>query len=87
MDNLQAELNNIFALRKQLERDVLMYRNLQKSLVEQISEIRRREGTHSLLCISHWFVYLEASVELKRALDLHEEMEQPKEFLWRSFVW
>uniref|UniRef100_A0A8D2D3N6 CDK5 regulatory subunit-associated protein 2 n=1 Tax=Sciurus vulgaris TaxID=55149 RepID=A0A8D2D3N6_SCIVU len=43
MDDLQAELNNIFALRKQLERDVLMYRNLQKSLMEQISEIRRRE--------------------------------------------
>ncbi|KAM5184901.1 CDK5 regulatory subunit-associated protein 2 isoform 3-T3 [Callospermophilus lateralis] len=43
MDTVQAELNNIFALRKQLERDVLTYRNLQKSLVEQISEIRRRE--------------------------------------------
>ncbi|KAF7468751.1 hypothetical protein GHT09_020356 [Marmota monax] len=43
MDTVQAELNNIFALRKQLERDVLTYRNLQKSLAEQISEIRRRE--------------------------------------------
>lgn len=43
LDNLQAELNNILALRKQLERDVLMYRNLQKRLVEQISENRRRE--------------------------------------------
>uniref|UniRef100_A0A8D2D2G5 CDK5 regulatory subunit-associated protein 2 n=1 Tax=Sciurus vulgaris TaxID=55149 RepID=A0A8D2D2G5_SCIVU len=47
MDDLQAELNNIFALRKQLERDVLMYRNLQKSLMEQISEIRRREEQFS----------------------------------------
>ncbi|XP_005382660.1 PREDICTED: CDK5 regulatory subunit-associated protein 2 isoform X4 [Chinchilla lanigera] len=42
-NNLQAELNAIFALRKQLERDVLSYRNLQKTLEEQISEIRRRE--------------------------------------------
>ncbi|XP_036116220.1 CDK5 regulatory subunit-associated protein 2 isoform X3 [Molossus molossus] len=45
--NLQAELNSIFALRKQLERDVLACRNLQKMLEEQISEIRKREGTHS----------------------------------------
>lgn len=58
MANLQAELKNIFALRNQLEQDVLMYRNLQKSLVEQISEIRRREGTCSL-CISHCSVHLE----------------------------
>ncbi|XP_023611703.1 CDK5 regulatory subunit-associated protein 2 isoform X6 [Myotis lucifugus] len=43
VSNLQAELNNILALRKQLERDVLTYRNLQKTLEEQISEIRRRE--------------------------------------------
>uniref|UniRef100_A0A2K6LKS2 CDK5 regulatory subunit-associated protein 2 n=1 Tax=Rhinopithecus bieti TaxID=61621 RepID=A0A2K6LKS2_RHIBE len=43
INNLQAELNNIFALRKQLERDVLSYQNLQKTLEEQISEIRRRE--------------------------------------------
>uniref|UniRef100_A0A8P0P1Q1 CDK5 regulatory subunit-associated protein 2 n=1 Tax=Canis lupus familiaris TaxID=9615 RepID=A0A8P0P1Q1_CANLF len=42
-DSLQAELNSIFALRKQLEQDVLSYRNLQKTLEEQISEIRRRE--------------------------------------------
>ncbi|KAM7093280.1 CDK5 regulatory subunit-associated protein 2 isoform 4-T4 [Molossus nigricans] len=41
--NLQAELNSIFALRKQLERDVLACRNLQKMLEEQISEIRKRE--------------------------------------------
>ncbi|XP_063115998.1 CDK5 regulatory subunit-associated protein 2 isoform X3 [Cavia porcellus] len=43
IDSLHAELNAIFALRKQLERDVLSYRNLQKVLEEQISEIRRRE--------------------------------------------
>ncbi|XP_023557357.1 CDK5 regulatory subunit-associated protein 2 isoform X2 [Octodon degus] len=43
VDSLHAELNAIFALRKQLERDVLSYRNLQKILEEQISEIRRRE--------------------------------------------
>ncbi|XP_022434605.1 CDK5 regulatory subunit-associated protein 2 isoform X3 [Delphinapterus leucas] len=42
-NNLQAELNSIFALRKRLERDVLSYQNLQKALEEQISEIRRRE--------------------------------------------
>ncbi|XP_059513804.1 CDK5 regulatory subunit-associated protein 2 isoform X2 [Myotis daubentonii] len=43
VSNLQAELNSILALRKQLERDVLTYQNLQKTLEEQISEIRRRE--------------------------------------------
>uniref|UniRef100_A0A8P0TEZ4 CDK5 regulatory subunit-associated protein 2 n=1 Tax=Canis lupus familiaris TaxID=9615 RepID=A0A8P0TEZ4_CANLF len=43
INSLQAELNSIFALRKQLEQDVLSYRNLQKTLEEQISEIRRRE--------------------------------------------
>ncbi|KAF5917648.1 hypothetical protein HPG69_013484 [Diceros bicornis minor] len=43
INNLQAELNSVSALRKQLERDVLSYRNLQKTLEEQISEIRRRE--------------------------------------------
>ncbi|XP_034871847.1 CDK5 regulatory subunit-associated protein 2 isoform X7 [Mirounga leonina] len=43
INSLQVELNSIFALRKQLEQDVLSYRNLQKTLEEQISEIRRRE--------------------------------------------
>ncbi|KAM4876951.1 CDK5 regulatory subunit-associated protein 2 isoform 3-T3 [Thomomys bottae] len=43
VNNLQAELSHIFALRKQLEQDVLAHRNLQKTLEEQISEIRRRE--------------------------------------------
>ncbi|XP_069868701.1 CDK5 regulatory subunit-associated protein 2 isoform X4 [Dipodomys merriami] len=43
VNNLQAELGHIFALRKQLEQDVLAHRNLQKALEEQISEIRRRE--------------------------------------------
>ncbi|KAM6170018.1 LOW QUALITY PROTEIN: CDK5 regulatory subunit-associated protein 2 [Rhynchocyon petersi] len=47
INNLQAELNNVFALRKQLEQDVLSYRNLQKTLEEQINEIRRREETFS----------------------------------------
>lgn len=49
VSNLQAELNSILTLRKQLERDVLTYRNLQKTLEEQISEIRRREGTRSCI--------------------------------------
>ncbi|XP_076999626.1 CDK5 regulatory subunit-associated protein 2 isoform X3 [Tamandua tetradactyla] len=43
INNLHAELNNIFALRKQLERDVFSYQNLRKTLEEQASEIRRRE--------------------------------------------
>uniref|UniRef100_A0A2I3N6W0 CDK5 regulatory subunit-associated protein 2 n=1 Tax=Papio anubis TaxID=9555 RepID=A0A2I3N6W0_PAPAN len=47
INNLQAELNNIFALRKQLERDVRSYQNLRKTLEEQISEIRRREESFS----------------------------------------
>uniref|UniRef100_A0A5F9CA31 CDK5 regulatory subunit-associated protein 2 n=1 Tax=Oryctolagus cuniculus TaxID=9986 RepID=A0A5F9CA31_RABIT len=47
VSNLQAELNSISALRKQLERDVLSYRNLQKTLEEMISEIRRREEPFS----------------------------------------
>uniref|UniRef100_A0A8C0QY05 CDK5 regulatory subunit-associated protein 2 n=1 Tax=Canis lupus dingo TaxID=286419 RepID=A0A8C0QY05_CANLU len=47
INSLQAELNSIFALRKQLEQDVLSYRNLQKTLEEQISEIRRREEPFS----------------------------------------
>uniref|UniRef100_A0A452RNX8 CDK5 regulatory subunit-associated protein 2 n=1 Tax=Ursus americanus TaxID=9643 RepID=A0A452RNX8_URSAM len=46
-NSLQAELNSIFALRKQLEQDVLSYRNLRKTLEEQISEIRRREEPFS----------------------------------------
>lgn len=52
--NLQAELKEVLALRKQLEQDVLAYRNLQKALQEQLSEIRRREGTGSILWLSHW---------------------------------
>lgn len=51
--NLQAELKEVLALRKQLEQDVLAYRNLQKALQEQLSEIRRREGTGSNLWFSH----------------------------------
>ncbi|XP_062937842.1 CDK5 regulatory subunit-associated protein 2 isoform X2 [Cynocephalus volans] len=47
VNSVQGELNNIFALRKQLEQDVLSYRNLQKTLEEQISEIRRREEPFS----------------------------------------
>lgn len=37
---------------------MLLYQNLQKALEEQISEIRRREGMRSLVCVSlcfsHW---------------------------------
>uniref|UniRef100_A0A8C7AU54 CDK5 regulatory subunit-associated protein 2 n=1 Tax=Neovison vison TaxID=452646 RepID=A0A8C7AU54_NEOVI len=47
INSLQTELNSIFALRKQLEQDVLAYRNLQRTLEEQISEIRRREEPFS----------------------------------------
>ncbi|XP_076790909.1 CDK5 regulatory subunit-associated protein 2 isoform X10 [Arvicanthis niloticus] len=43
VSNLQAELKEVLALRKQLEQDVFAYRNLQKALQEQLSEIRRRE--------------------------------------------
>ncbi|NP_001300691.1 CDK5 regulatory subunit-associated protein 2 isoform 2 [Mus musculus] len=43
VSNLQAELKEVLALRKQLEQDVLAYRNLQKALQEQLSEIRSRE--------------------------------------------
>ncbi|KAG8518803.1 CDK5 regulatory subunit-associated protein 2, partial [Galemys pyrenaicus] len=43
VNDLQAELSNILALRRQLEQDVLSYRNLKKTLEQQISEIQRRE--------------------------------------------
>ncbi|CAO2587863.1 CDK5 regulatory subunit-associated protein 2 [Lemmus lemmus] len=41
--DLQAELKEVLALRKQLEQIVLAYRNLQKALQDQLSEIQRRE--------------------------------------------
>ncbi|XP_029395947.1 CDK5 regulatory subunit-associated protein 2 isoform X3 [Mus pahari] len=41
--NLQTELKEVLALRKQLEQDVLAYRNLQKALQDQLSDIRSRE--------------------------------------------
>ncbi|XP_037348631.1 CDK5 regulatory subunit-associated protein 2 isoform X1 [Talpa occidentalis] len=43
VNNLQAELSSILALRRQLEQDVLSYQNLKKTLEEQISEFQRRE--------------------------------------------
>ncbi|XP_038190685.1 CDK5 regulatory subunit-associated protein 2 isoform X9 [Arvicola amphibius] len=43
ISDLQAELKEVLVLRKQLEQDVLAYRNLQKALQEQLSEIQRRE--------------------------------------------
>ncbi|XP_026890764.1 CDK5 regulatory subunit-associated protein 2 isoform X4 [Acinonyx jubatus] len=43
INSLQAELSSISALRTQLEQDVLSCRNLQRTLEEQISDIRRRE--------------------------------------------
>ncbi|XP_074149016.1 CDK5 regulatory subunit-associated protein 2 isoform X4 [Sminthopsis crassicaudata] len=43
INNLQAELNNIFSLRKQLEDDVLSYQTLRKTLEDQINEIKRQE--------------------------------------------
>ncbi|XP_066223406.1 CDK5 regulatory subunit-associated protein 2 isoform X2 [Saccopteryx leptura] len=45
--DLQAELDDIFALRQQLERGVLTYQSLRKMLEEQISDIRRREEPFS----------------------------------------
>ncbi|XP_054999625.1 CDK5 regulatory subunit-associated protein 2 isoform X2 [Sorex araneus] len=43
LSSLQAELDHVSALRTQLEQDVLSYRNLRRTLEEQISESRRRE--------------------------------------------
>ncbi|XP_070452320.1 CDK5 regulatory subunit-associated protein 2 isoform X1 [Equus przewalskii] len=63
INNLQAELNKIFALRKQLERDVLSYRNLQKTLEEQISEIRRREEEEPFSFYSDQTSYLSICLE------------------------
>ena len=51
---LQAELSSVFALRKRLEWDVLSYQHLRKALEEQISEIRRWEGTRSLARVCTW---------------------------------
>ncbi|XP_066112474.1 CDK5 regulatory subunit-associated protein 2 isoform X2 [Saccopteryx bilineata] len=45
--DLQAALDDIFALRQQLERGVLTYQSLRKMLEEQISDIQRREETFS----------------------------------------
>ncbi|EPQ15783.1 CDK5 regulatory subunit-associated protein 2 [Myotis brandtii] len=63
VSNLQAELNNILALRKQLERDVLTYRNLQKTLEEQISEIRRRDAGEPFSFYSDQTSYLSICLE------------------------
>ncbi|XP_068929912.1 CDK5 regulatory subunit-associated protein 2 isoform X2 [Petaurus breviceps papuanus] len=43
INRVQAELNNIFSLRKQLEEDVLSYQTLRKTLEDQINEIKRQE--------------------------------------------
>lgn len=56
---MQAELKEVLALQKQLEQDVLAYRNLQTALQEQLSEIQRREGTHSFLWLSCWLFHME----------------------------
>lgn len=61
-------ISEVFALRKQLEQDVLAYRNLQKALQEQLSEIQRREGTHSFLWLSCWLFYVE-DLDLEGTLD------------------
>ncbi|XP_025067023.1 CDK5 regulatory subunit-associated protein 2 isoform X3 [Alligator sinensis] len=42
INSLQAELNNIFLLRKQLEEDILANRNLRKVLEDQIKEIKNK---------------------------------------------
>ncbi|XP_032979380.1 CDK5 regulatory subunit-associated protein 2 isoform X3 [Rhinolophus ferrumequinum] len=63
VNDLQAELNNIFALRKQLEHDVLSYRNLQKTLEEQISEVRRREAEEPFSFYSDQTSYLSICLE------------------------
>ncbi|XP_058528749.1 CDK5 regulatory subunit-associated protein 2 isoform X1 [Ochotona princeps] len=62
VSNLQAELNNIFALRKQLEQDVLLYQNLQKTLEEMMSGMQRREE-ESLSLYSDQTSYLSICLE------------------------
>lgn len=46
INSLQAELNNIFLLRKQLEEDILANRNLRKVLEDQIKEIKNKGGLY-----------------------------------------
>uniref|UniRef100_A0A4X2KL42 CDK5 regulatory subunit-associated protein 2 n=1 Tax=Vombatus ursinus TaxID=29139 RepID=A0A4X2KL42_VOMUR len=43
INSVEAELNNIFSLRKQLEDDILSYQTLRKTLEDQINEIKRQE--------------------------------------------
>ncbi|XP_049629750.1 CDK5 regulatory subunit-associated protein 2 [Suncus etruscus] len=62
LNNLQAELGSISALRKQLEADVLSYQNLKRTLEEQICEIRRREE-ESLSFYSDQTSYLSICLE------------------------
>lgn len=62
LNNLQAELSSVSALRKQLEADVLSYQNLKRTLEEQICEIRRREE-ESLSFYSDQTSYLSICLE------------------------
>ncbi|XP_019503803.1 PREDICTED: CDK5 regulatory subunit-associated protein 2 isoform X1 [Hipposideros armiger] len=62
-DNLQAELDNVQALRRQLEQEVLSYRNLQKMLEERISEVQRREVEEPFSFYSDQTSYLSICVE------------------------
>uniref|UniRef100_A0A4X2KDS7 CDK5 regulatory subunit-associated protein 2 n=1 Tax=Vombatus ursinus TaxID=29139 RepID=A0A4X2KDS7_VOMUR len=47
INSVEAELNNIFSLRKQLEDDILSYQTLRKTLEDQINEIKRQEESIS----------------------------------------
>ncbi|KAM5258708.1 CDK5 regulatory subunit-associated protein 2 isoform 8-T9 [Hipposideros larvatus] len=62
-DNLQAELDNVQALRRQLEQEVLSYRNLQKMLEERISEVQRREVEEPFSFYSDQTSYLSICLE------------------------
>ncbi|KAM9370942.1 CDK5 regulatory subunit-associated protein 2 [Phaethornis superciliosus] len=50
INSLQAELNNIFMLRKQLEEDVLANRNLQKVLEDQIKDMKTQQDETLSFC-------------------------------------
>uniref|UniRef100_G3TY91 CDK5 regulatory subunit-associated protein 2/Myomegalin coiled coil domain-containing protein n=1 Tax=Loxodonta africana TaxID=9785 RepID=G3TY91_LOXAF len=79
INNLQAELNNVFALRRQLEQDVLSYRNLQKTLEEQINEIRRREAEETFSFYSDQTSYLSICLEKHGRLQVeHFSQEELK---------
>ncbi|XP_068770471.1 CDK5 regulatory subunit-associated protein 2 isoform X3 [Struthio camelus] len=50
INSLQAELHNVFLLRKQLEEDILSNRNLQKVLEDQIKDVKNRQDETISFC-------------------------------------